>query len=186
VPGDARGGRLDRDRVAVVGTSCSGKSTLAARLAARLDAPHVELDELHWGPGWSTEPPGVFRAKVESALAAPRWVCAGNYSVVRDLVWRRATTLVWIDLSFPLTFSRALLRTARRTLLREPVCGDNRERWLGFLDPEWIPYWVIRTWARNRRRFAAAIDSGEFAPLDVVRLRSRAEVDRFAETIAAP
>jgi len=173
---------VDLTRVAVVGTSGSGKSTLAARLAGSLGHPHIELDEIHWGPDWTTDPPDVFRTKVESALAAPEWICAGNYGGVRDLVWSRATTLVWIDLPFGLTFGRACWRTLRRTVTREPVCGENRERWLGFLDPEWIPYWVIRTWRQNRRKLREAIASGEYAPLDVVVLRSRAEVARFGES----
>lgn len=172
----------DLTRIAVVGTSCTGKSTLAAQLARDLDQPLIELDEIHWGPGWSTDPEAVFRDKVRAAVEAPNWVCAGNYSVVSDLVLARATALVWLDLSFPLTFFRALRRTARRTLLREPVCGDNYERWSGFLDPDWIPYWVVRTWRRNRTMYRGVIDSGEFAPLDVVVLQSRQDIDRFAAT----
>jgi adenylate kinase family enzyme len=175
----------DLARIAVIGTSCSGKSTLAARLASSLEASLIELDEIHWGPGWSTDPPDVFRAKVEGALEAERWVCAGNYSIVHDLVWQRATALVWIDLPFWPTFGRAVSRTFLRTMTRAPVCGDNREPWLGFLDPEWIPYWVIRTWRRNRTRFAARIAAREFEPLDVFVLRSRAEVERFAEQPSA-
>ena len=37
-------------RIAVIGTSCSGKTHFSKRLAACLDIPHVELDALYWGP----------------------------------------------------------------------------------------------------------------------------------------
>ncbi|WP_188193780.1 hypothetical protein [Nonomuraea sp. SYSU D8015] len=33
-----------------------------------------------------------------SALAAGGWVVDGDYSLVSDLVWSRADTVVWIDL----------------------------------------------------------------------------------------
>lgn len=171
----------DLRRVIVVGSSCVGKSTLAARLTQVLDVPRIELDEIHWGPGWTTDPPDVFREKVEAAVAEPRWVCAGNYAIVRDLVWSRATALVWIDLPFARTFARALRRTAVRTLTREQVCGDNRERWLGFFDRDWIPYWVIRTWRSTRVGIGALIEAGDYAPLDIVVLRSPADVERFVE-----
>src|SRR5688572_30807780 len=91
-------------RVAVVGTSCSGKTTFARALAPRLGAPYTELDVLYWGPDWSPRPLDEFRARVEAAVSTPSWVIDGNYSIVRDLVWGRATTLIWLDFPFSLIF----------------------------------------------------------------------------------
>src|SRR6476659_9383882 len=48
-------------RIAVVGTSGSGKTTLARQLSGRLGLAHVELDALHWDPGWAPTPAEVFR-----------------------------------------------------------------------------------------------------------------------------
>src|SRR4051794_37995613 len=107
-------------RVVVVGTSGSGKTTLAATLARRLCVPHVELDALHWGPHWTAVDPADFRARVAAAVAGPAWVCDGNYSPVRDLVWARADTLVWLDYPMGLVFRRVLFRTLRRCLCGEP------------------------------------------------------------------
>jgi adenylate kinase family enzyme len=81
------------DRVAVIGTTGSGKTTFARRLAAVLAAPHVELDALYWGPGWTRC--GSFLQDVRDAIQQPRWVVDGNYSTVRDVVWRRCTAIVW-------------------------------------------------------------------------------------------
>ena len=39
-------------RIAVVGTSGAGKTTLSARLAAQLGYPHIELDAFQHGPNW--------------------------------------------------------------------------------------------------------------------------------------
>ena len=84
-------------RVVVVGATGSGKSIFAQRLAARLGAEYVELDELFWEADWTEAAPDVFRARVERATAGPRWVVAGNYGRVRDLLWPRADTVVWLD-----------------------------------------------------------------------------------------
>ena len=65
-------------RVAIVGTSCSGKSTLARSLANALNAPHIELDALHWGPNWTPCPIEQLRDDVDKATAKLRWVCDGN------------------------------------------------------------------------------------------------------------
>jgi adenylate kinase family enzyme len=66
-------------RVHVVGTTGSGKSTVGAALAARLGVAHVELDALHWLPGWKERPNEEFQALVEQALTADGWVFDGNY-----------------------------------------------------------------------------------------------------------
>ena len=109
----------------MVGTSCSGKTTLARRLAGILGTPHVELDSLHWGPEWT--PHADFPSRVLEAVEQPRWVIEGNYSSVRDLVWRRCTSIVWLDYSFARVFSRALGRTVRRIVKRETLYSGNRE-----------------------------------------------------------
>jgi len=78
-------------RVIVIGSSCSGKTTLARRLAELLGSPHIKLDALHWGPDWSEVPRERFRAALEKRVEGDRWVVDGNYSAVRDIVWERAT-----------------------------------------------------------------------------------------------
>ncbi|MEW5719873.1 MAG: AAA family ATPase, partial [Chloroflexota bacterium] len=72
-------------RVAVVGTTGSGKTTLARELAHRLGYPHVELDALHWEPNWGEAPRDVFRARVDAALRGDCWVIDGNYGKARDI-----------------------------------------------------------------------------------------------------
>src|SRR4051812_29513824 len=98
-------------RGVVGGTSGAGKTPPAAALARRLGVPHIELDALHWGPNWTPIEPAVFRGRVAAAVEGQGWVCDGNYSTVRDLVWGRADTLVWLDYPMGLVFRRVLGRT---------------------------------------------------------------------------
>jgi DNA-binding CsgD family transcriptional regulator len=58
-------------RIAVVGVTGSGKTTLARELSRRLALPHVELDALYWGPGWMPAPRALFRERVSEALRGP-------------------------------------------------------------------------------------------------------------------
>ena len=171
---------MDLRRVAVVGTSCSGKTTFAAALAARLQAPHIELDALHWRPDWVAAPREAFREAVALATSAERWVSDGNYSVVRDLVWGRATAVIWLDYPFATVLRRALYRTARRALLREELYSGNRETFRrALLSRDSILWWVLTTYRRRRREFTDLFQQGAFAHLDVVRLGSQREADSF-------
>jgi adenylate kinase family enzyme len=85
-------------RVAVVGNSRSGKTSLGRELARRLAVPFVELDAIHHQPGWRPLPKDEFRRRIAAVVADDGWVIDGNYSGVQDLVWDRADTVIWFDL----------------------------------------------------------------------------------------
>jgi adenylate kinase family enzyme len=170
------------ERIVVVGTSCAGKTTLARALGGVLGLPHTELDVLHWGPDWTPVPADEFRGRIERAVAGPAWVIDGNYSAVRDLVWRRATTLVWLNYPFHLVFRRSLRRTLKRFWTREELFAGNRET-LAIFDPEWIPWWVLRTFRRRRREYPQLLRSASFAHLQVLELAHPRQADRLLEAL---
>jgi adenylate kinase family enzyme len=169
-------------RVSVVGNSGSGKSTLAAALAAHLDVPWIELDSIYHQPGWNPLPAPDFRARVEALVAGDAWVIDGNYTAVRDLVWARADTVVWIDLPRPVVMRRVIGRTLRRALLRQELWNGNREpvsNWLT-LDPERsIIMWSWTQHAEYRVRYAEATVDPVWDHLRFLRLRSPAQVRAF-------
>ena len=163
-------------RIAVVGTSGSGKTTVARKLAERLGLPHVELDALFHGPGWTETPVEEFRRQVASATEAEGWVVDGNYETrLGDLVLERADTVVWLDLPLPLALSRVTRRTIRRIRTREELWSGNRESWRGgFFGWESMFVWTIRTHVRRRREVPERLT--RHPHLHVVRLRSAREV----------
>lgn len=173
-------------RIAVVGTTGSGKTTLARRTARALDAPHVELDALQWGPDWTPAETTAFRDDVAVALAGDRWVVDGNYSAVRDIVWSRADTLVWLDYSAGTVLWRLLTRTLRRGLRQEELWNGNRERlWTNFLSRDSIFLWMFKTHWKRRRTYAALLAAREHAHLHAIRLFAPREADTWLAEICA-
>jgi adenylate kinase family enzyme len=173
-------------RISVVGTSWAGKSTLARALSARLGIPHVELDAIHHQPGWQALDEGEFRRRVADVVAGERWVVDGNYTRVRDLVWERADTVVWLDLPRAVVMRQLVWRTAVRGLLRKELWNGNRERLSNFfrLDPqESVLRWSWTRHAHYRTRYEAASTDPAWARLRFVRLRSRNEVETFVRTL---
>ena len=67
-------------RISVVGSTGTGKTTVAREISIRLTLPHIELDALYWGNNWTGVPDDVFRTRVTDAIRAERWVVDGNYS----------------------------------------------------------------------------------------------------------
>ena len=160
-------------RIHVVGTTGSGKTTLAQRLAQLLRISHIELDALHWGPNWALPMVEEFRERVAEALSGDRWVVDGNYGKVRDIVWARADTVVWLDYALPVIMGRLLWRTIRRGVTREELWSGNRERlWNHFFSRDSLLLWALQTYPRRRREYPMLLAKPEYAHLAVVRLRS--------------
>jgi len=163
----------------VVGGPGAGKSTVAAALARRLDAPHVELDELWWDPGWTPVGRDELRSRLTERLGAERWVVDGNYfDEVADLAWPSADTIVWLDLPRRVAVRRAVLRSARRALRRSELWNGNRES-LAVLSPVSIAG-LARRWPTYSEEIALAIIQLDIADDVVTRLCGDAEVDRWS------
>ncbi len=187
-PIEPRGGAPVLDRISVVGVSGSGKSTLAGNLAARLGAPVVELDAMYHQSDWQPTPDPEFRRRVGNVVAMDRWVIEGGYSQVRDLVWGRATTIVWLDLPRPTVMRRIVRRTLRRMIGGTRLWNGNRERPGNLLSRNAevnIILWAWRTHARRRRLFSVAMSDDRWSHLAWIRLRTPMEVDEFLRGVAA-
>ena len=59
-------------RINVVGTTCTGKTTLARRLSEVLGIPHVEMDALYWEPNWTPAPADILAQRVTEATTLDR------------------------------------------------------------------------------------------------------------------
>ncbi|MFH1907706.1 MAG: adenylate kinase [Chloroflexota bacterium] len=131
-------------RIAVVGTTGSGKSMLAENIAHRLHIPHIELDALYWQPNWKESPWEVMRERVEDFTRGPAWVTDGNYSFCRDIIWSRAQAVIWLDYPLPLILWRLWWRTWQRALQHEILWGTNYEKlWPQFSSRDSIFWWAI-------------------------------------------
>jgi adenylate kinase family enzyme len=162
-------------RVSVVGNSGSGKTTLAGALGRAMGVPHLELDGVFHQPNWEPLDTGEFRRQVGEFVAADRWVVDGNYSAVRDLIWGRADTVVWLDPPRSRVMRQILWRTIRRAALRRELWNGNRERFANLFTADPQESVVAWAWTRHhvyRERYQAASRDPANAHLTFVRLRS--------------
>jgi hypothetical protein len=95
--------------------------------------------------------------------------------------------VVWLDPSFAQAVLRVTARTIRRAFTREelwPGTGNRESLAEAFLSKKSIIWWAITTHGRNREKYSALMASPEYSHIAFVRLRSRAESQRFLGGLA--
>jgi adenylate kinase family enzyme len=165
-------------RVAVVGNSGSGKTTLARSVAARLAVPFIELDGIYHQPHWQPLPTEDFRQRVRAIVATSAWVIDGNYSAIRDLIWRRADTVIWFDLPRHTVMRHVVSRTLRRAFMRPVLWNGNREPLTGLFRislQESAIRWAWTQHAIYRQRYLAAVDDPTWAHITFIRIGTHAD-----------
>jgi adenylate kinase family enzyme len=136
-------------RVLVMGSSGSGKSTFARRLAKATGLPFVSLDALYWQPGWQPSEPEPFGLRVTEAASAPGWIMDGNYTrFAGELRRERADTVIWFDLPRHVCMSGIMTRiVGSYGQVRPEMAPGCPER----IDLEFLRYvWTYRQQQRPR------------------------------------
>ena len=175
----------DLQRINLVGTSASGKSTFGKQLAELLEFPYVELDALYHGPNWAEPEPDVFRARVSDAIARPQWILDGNYQSINDLKWSRATMIVWLDISFARNMYRAVRRAVHRSWSKEelwPGTGNHESFRQTFFSKDSMILWTATSYHRTRSKYSR-IEQSPPEGVNFVRLRGSRAVIQFLESV---
>jgi len=175
-------------RVAIIGSTSSGKSTLAAHLSAALGYPHLELDSFRFLPQWQVRSTEEFRSMIDTATSSSCWVVDGNYSVARDLTWGRADTLIWLDYRLSLILWRLTRRTIGRTVNRTDLWNTgNRENIFKHLrlSDESLYYWAVKNHKRRRQEIPILVKAPEYAHLRYVYLTNPRQTAVWLDAVRA-
>lgn len=170
-------------RAVVIGSSCSGKTTLAKHLAESFHVPHVELDRLYWGANWTPVEALLFRTQVRQHVEEENWIVDGNYSVIQDEVFQRANLILWLNLPLRVVFGRALFRSFVRILSREEIFAGNRETFLRTFGPRSLLWWILTSFRERNRRYRAIFDKRDRTQTQLIELCSISEVEHFVREI---
>lgn len=173
-------------RVIIVGVTSSGKSTLAEKLAERFDLNYIELDALHWEPNWQATSLEVFRARVEEATQAEKWIVAGNYREVRDLVWPKAEAIIWLDYSFRRVLWQLTRRSFTRWWTHELLWGTNREPLIDHFklwSEDSLYNWLFQTYWRRKREYPMLLSLPEHQHLRLIRFKRPTEAEEWIKNL---
>ncbi|NHN84675.1 AAA family ATPase [Acetobacter musti] len=139
------------ERICIMGPSGSGKSTLAVAIGHARHLPVIHLDQLSHLPAtdWEKRPVGEFITLHDAAITGDRWVMEGNYTRCLPQRLERATGLILLDISTPLS----LYRYFRRTLFEKNRHGALAEG-KDSIKREMVQY-ILGPARQNRRHYAA-------------------------------
>ena len=165
-------------RVLVIGSGGSGKSTFSMQLAERLGLPLVHLDTLYWRDGWIETPKDEWVRVVAKVIAEPRWVMDGNYGGTLDMRMAAADTVIFLDMPRLVCLWRVVKRYVEFRGMAHPgtpAGNPVRLRW-DFL------WWI---WTYPVRRRPGILERlRQLRTQRVFVLSGQADIDRFLGSIA--
>lgn len=124
-------------RIAILGNAGSGKSYLAAKLAAKHALPVLNLDDLFWMPPGqyvTKRPADQLRTLVEPRRLELSWIVEGIYGELIESFLDCADVLVWIDV--PWEVSRMRLEN-RRKEIQGPFDEEAFAKLLAYAEAYW-------------------------------------------------
>jgi adenylate kinase family enzyme len=97
-------------RIAIVGSSGSGKSVLARRLGEILQMEVWHLDAILWKPHWVLTTREEQKQIQQQLVSGDSWIIDGNYNSTLDIRLEAANTIIFLDMPRMLCLYRVLKR----------------------------------------------------------------------------
>lgn len=164
-------------RIAILGNTAGGKSTLARHLATTRAVTHIEIDQLFWQPDWTVTPSAIYERNHDAAIRTQDWIIdgGGDLPSIRTRVCR-ATEIILIDLPLWVHFWRAAERQiawSNGTIEHPPGGGQDMPPTGRLFEIIWE---VDRDWMPTLRELC---DQQEANGKNVTRLTSIEDLDAF-------
>lgn len=164
-------------RILLIGSPGSGKSTLSKQLQQKLNLPLYHLDKLYWLENWQMTSEASFDRQLHDILQQPAWIIDGNYSRTLPDRLAKSDTVIYLN------YSRwtSLYGVLKRLVLnwnqgRSDMGGNNKERF----DWEFIRY----VWAFNRTQRQIIYDCLATQPeVTLFVFRSRRQLKDFLKKL---
>lgn len=178
-------------RVLIAGIGGSGKTTLALRLAPLLGLPYHHLDDLYYAPGLMMA--DDFPDRIDEITRRPTWLFDSQGPpptsqappTVRETLWSRADTLIWLDYPKRIVLSRVTRRSAIRMITRRRLWHGYRDTPRALLDPT---HPVRRVWSlhgERRAELTSRVADPIWAHLAVLRFTHPRDTADWLRSLAA-
>lgn len=104
-------------RILILGSPGSGKTTLSGSIAKKINCPLYHLDDLYWTGNWERSERSQFETRVEKIIQGDNWIIEGNYyHLCFKQRLNRANTVILLNIPVVICLYRVLKRYFRISL----------------------------------------------------------------------
>lgn len=162
------------DRILVIGSGGSGKSTLSQKLGTLLDLPVIHLDTYFWNANWVPKPNEEWERIVEHFTNEEHWIMDGNYTRTMDIRIKKADLIIFMDMPRILCMYRII---KRRFMYHKKSRPDMNQECQEKLDWEFLK-WVWNYRARSRVNTIQKLEQIK-EPQQVITVKTKKQVNEL-------
>lgn len=167
-------------RIVIVGSSCSGKTTAAKSVAEALGLKHIEIDDIFWKSGWVESTYGDLFPKIEKAVSDDQWVVDGNYGRLRQVIWPRATEVIWLDYPLRIILTRFLCRSISRHFSKDLLWGKCKESLRSSIfSKNSLLVWILTQYKKLNSQYETGMQDPQYNHIKFQRFFHPRQFDQF-------
>lgn len=171
-------GNKSPQRILVLGSSGSGKSTFSVQLGKAAGLPVIHLDQLFWRPGWESVSNEEFDALLDQELEKECWIMDGNYGRTMQRRIDRCDTILYFDLPRRVCLLSVLKRIWTHHGTTRPDMGDDCPERFDWAFIKWI--WTFNK--KHRQTYLTILKSQ--TEKNVYVIKSRKELPALLEELS--
>ena len=166
------------ERIMIIGSGGSGKTTLARQLGEKTGLPVVHLDQIFWSHGnWKHLEREEFDVLLQKELEKPQWILDGNYNRTLEPRLERCDTVIYLDFPRLVSFTGWLRRVIKNWGHAREDMAEGCAEWF---DPE-MAKWVWNFNKKNRARYRGLLSGLEGKTVHI--FTSRRQVKQFLDSL---
>jgi len=166
---------MKSQKIIIIGSGGSGKSTFARELGKKLDLPVIHLDSEFWKPGWVMPEREEWLKKLENLLSEPKWIAEGNYKSSLEFRLNKADAVIFLDFKRSVCIYRVIKRYLKYRRTTRPDMAEGCGEQIDLEFAKWL-------WGFPKKVRPQMIEIlAKYPEKNVVILRNSKEVKEFLE-----
>ena len=164
---------MKSQKIIIIGSGGSGKSTFARELGEKLDLPVIHLDSEFWKPGWVMPEREEWLKKLENLLSEPKWIADGNYLSSLEFRLSKAEAVIFLDFKRSVCIYRVIKRYFKHRRGTRPDMAEGCGEKIDLEFTKWL-------WSFPKKVRPQMIEIlAKYPEKNIVALRNSKEVKEF-------